>query len=470
MPAELCWMSAIELAARIQSKQVSPVEVLEAHLAQIGRVDPRVKAFITRCDNLARQSARAAEEAVMRGEPLGPLHGVPVAVKDLHVTAGIRTTFGSKLFENFVPDWDQPIVAALKRAGAVILGKTNTAEFGLVPLVCNSLLGDSLNPWHADYNTGGSSGGSAAAVVCGMAPLATGSDGGGSIRVPASFCGAFGIKPHMGRVPNVPFPRGWESLSHHGPLSRHVADAALMLDVVSVPHAADRWALPPHEGRFQDACTADAKGLKLAWCARLGSLPIEPEVRLLCEQGARRFEQLGCHVDEVELDLPDIRRAQQIIVLCEAATAFADRRDEWERVIYPGLSRMLPHADQLTYHDLVRAHWERDEYWERLAPLFDNYDALLTPVASVSATLNGTFGPDQIEGQPARALAWLSFCVPFNMTWQPAASIPVGRDSLGIPIGLQLVGRRFDEATLFRLSSAYEEAFPWTTERPPAVA
>jgi aspartyl-tRNA(Asn)/glutamyl-tRNA(Gln) amidotransferase subunit A len=287
--------------------------------------------------------------------------------------------------------------------------------------------------------------------------------------VPASFCGVFGLKPHMGRVPNVPFPRGWESLAHHGPLARTVADAALLLDIVSAPHPADRWALPPPSGRFADACTGSVEGLKLAWCARLGSLPVEREVLALCDQGASRFEHLGCRVEEIELDLPDLGRAQQTIVICEAAAGFADRRAEWEQVIYPGIRRMLSKSDKYTYHDLVRAHWERDAYWERLAPVMERYDALLTPVASVSATRNGTLGPDRIEGRPARALAWLSFCVPFNMTWQPAASLPVGRDALGIPVGLQLVGRRFDEATLLRLASAYEQAYPWTQERPPAT-
>ena len=467
MANELCWTSAEKLASEIRARRVSPVEVVDAVLAQVDRVNPKLTAIVTRTDELAREQARAAEAAVMRGGELPPLLGVPITIKDLQLTAGIRTTLGSKLFENFVPDHDQPIVERLKRAGAIILGKTNTSEFGLIPLAANAIFGESNNPWDVRYNTGGSSGGAAGAIASGMGALASASDGGGSIRIPASFCGIFGLKPQMGRVPHVPFPRGWESLSHQGVLSRTVRDTALALDVLAGPHLLDRWSLPPVARSFLAACTGEAKGLRLAWSARLGDLPVEPEVLAVCQQAAERFEQLGCQVTPVELDLPDLGPAQQTIVLCEGATGMQARRAEWEQVIFPPTRKMIPNSDKLTYYDLVRAHWAREEYWEKIAPLFTEYDALLTPTAPITATLNGTLGPKVIEGRTVRALSWLSHVVPANMTWQPAASMPVGFDAGGLPVGLQIMGRQHDEWTVLRLASAYEAAFPWADRRPP---
>lgn len=467
MPGELCWLSAVELAAEIRAGRVSPSEAVDDALARIDRLNPQLNAIVTRCDDAARQRAREIESALTRGDEVGPLAGVPITIKDLHLTAGLRTTFGSKLYEDFVPEHDSPIVERLRRAGAIILGKTNTAEFGLVPLTCSALLGDAHNPWDPARNTGGSSGGSAAAVACGIGPLATGSDGGGSIRVPAAFCGVFGLKPHLGRIPHIPFPRGWESLSHQGVLTRTVRDTALALDVLAGPLEADRWSLPAPTASYLAACDGEIAGLRLAWSPGLGSFDVEPEVLAVLRASVEKFARLGCTIDEVELDLPDLGPAQQTIVLCEASAALGPRREEWERVPFAATRKLLTNADRMTYQDLIRAQWARDAYAERIAPLFANYDALLTAVTPIPATLNGTLGPKEINGQKQRALFWLNFCVPFNMTGQPAASLPVGFTPLGLPVGLQLVGRRFDEATLLRLAAAYETAYPWADRRPP---
>lgn len=467
MDAELCWMSAAELASEIRARRVSAVEAVDAVLARIDRLNPRLNAVVTRCDEAARQRAREIDAALARGEETGPLAGVPVLVKDLHATKGLRTTFGSRLYQDYVPDRDAPIVDRLRRAGAVIVGKTNTSEFGLIPLTASNLFGDANNPWDGTRNTGGSSGGSAAAVACGIGPLATGSDGGGSIRVPASFCGVFGLKPHLGRIPHLPFPRGWENLSHQGVLTRTVGDTALALDLLAGPLEADRWSLPAAGRRYLDACTGEAQGLKLAWCPRLGDFEIDAGVREVLETAVANLAEIGCLVEEIELDLPDLGPAQQAIVLCEANTAIGSRREEWERDVFPGTKRLLPNSDRMTFQDLIHAHWARDEYAERIAPTFEKYDALLTAVTPIPATLNGTLGPKEINGKPQRALFWLNYCVPFNMTGQPAASLPVGETRDGLPVGLQLVGRRFDEWTLLQLASAYEAAFPW--RRPPGL-
>ena len=260
------------------ARRLSPVEAVDAALAQADRLNGPLTAIVTRCDDLARRKAREAEAAVMRGEELPPLWGVPVTVKDLHLTAGIRTTLGSKLFENFIPDHDQPIVERLKRAGAIIIGKTNTSEFGLIPLAANALFGESNNPWDVRYNTGGSSGGAAAAVACGMGPLATASDGGGSIRIPASFCGVFGVKPQMGRVPHLPFPRGWESLSHQGVLSRTCAIRHWRLTCWPVRIRSTAGACPPRGETFSRP--APAKRVDCGWRGVHGSAAFRSSPRL----------------------------------------------------------------------------------------------------------------------------------------------------------------------------------------------
>lgn len=461
MSADLCWKSAIELAELIRRREVSPVEVMDAVLAQADRLNDRLNAVVTRHDDQSRAAARAAEQAVIRGDELGPLHGVPFSVKDLHVTAGVRTTYGSLLHQDHIPAVDAPIVARLKAAGAIPFGKTNTSEFGLIPLAMSAVFGDAHNPWNLDKNTGGSSGGSASAVATGIGPFATASDGGGSIRIPASFCGVYGIKPHMGRVPRHNYPKGWETLAHDGPITRTVADAALVLDCIAGPDDCDRWTLPDTGESFLDACNHDVTGLKLAWAPTLGGFPVETDVADVCAAAARRFEELGCHVDEINPELADLGRAQQIIVQCEAAAGIGERRQEWEPIMYEPIRGMLPKADTLTYHDLLHAQWSREDYWHEIRKVFAQYDALITPTCSITAPDNGTLGPRTINGEKIRPLSWLGFVVPFNMTWQPAASVPAGFDSAGLPVGLQIVGPRFGESRVFALSAAFERAAPW---------
>lgn len=461
------WWSAVEMAERVQQGDVSPIALVEAALAQLDRVNPMINAVVTRADDAARAAADELVRRRARGEALGPLAGVPLVVKDLHLTAGLRTTFGSRLYENFTPDHDCPFVARLRAAGAIVIGKANASEFGLLPLTSNALFGPSRNPWTLDYDTGGSSGGSAAAVACGVAPIATGSDGGGSIRVPAAWCGVYGLKPQFGRIPRAFHFRGWETLTHDGPITRSVRDAARVLDVAAGFDAADRWATPAPAKSFEAACDDDARGLRMAWCPRLGQLLVEPEMAEQCRSAAQRFRELGCEVEEIELDLPDLGPAQQTIVLAECWAAFGSRRDEWERLGDPRMARMLHRGERITAAELQRAQWARDDYWERLSPVFERFDALATPVTAIEGARAGTLGPREIDGVPTRALAWLSHCVVANMTGQPACSLPIGDTRGGLPLGLQLVGRPHDEWTLLTLSAAYERAFPREGDRPP---
>jgi len=467
MTDDICWLSAIELAARIKRREISPVEAVGAALSRLDRINPRLNAVVTRTDEIALQQAREAEAMVLRDETLGLLHGVPMVVKDLHYTAGVRTTCGSELYADFVPRFDHPIVERLRRAGCILLGKTNTSEFGLIPLAASRLLGDACNPWNLEHNTGGSSGGSASSVVSGIAPIATASDGGGSIRIPASFCGAFGIKPQHGRVGHIHQPPGWESLAHQGPITRNVRDAARVLDVISGPHPLDRWSLPAADSSFEAACERDVRGLRLAWSPDLGGNPIEPDVLEACRRAVTRFADLGCEVEALSLALDDLTRAQQTIVLCETIASIGPRLERWKEVITPSLARLPEKAAEFTVADLVDAHWARERYWERISPVFEQFDALLTPVVGITAPANGTLGPREIAGKKIRALGWLGFCVPFNMTWQPAASLPVGFADNSLPLGLQIVGRRHDEATVLQLCAAYEDAFGPLCQRPP---
>ncbi len=468
---EICWMPATELAERIRTKELSPVEVLEAVLEQVDRVNEPVNAIVTRTDTLAREAARKAEQAVMRGDELGPLHGVPFSVKDLEETAGVRTTFGSKLYENHVPEHDHIMVQRLKQAGGVMIGKTNSPEFGLLSsLTDNAIFGPTRNPWNLERNAGGSSGGAAAAVASGMGPLATGSDGGGSIRTPSCFCGVFGIKPHHGRVANPHYPPGWESLSSTGPITRSVRDAARMLDVIKGPWAADRWSLPDTGECFEAACTGEVRSLRLAWSPDLGRLPVDPEVLRTCEEAVRRIEKLGCSVTEVPVELGEIGLALSVIVLCETVTSMEERWEEWEKVMSPPLRGLLGAKNAFDQRDLLRAHWKREELTRNLAPLFEEYDALLTPQMPVTAPPLGQLEVREIDGREASPLDFIGFTFPFNLTGQPAASLPVGFDSDGLPVGLQIVGRRFGEAAVLRLAAAYEAAHPWAQRRPPLAS
>ncbi|MBI2878907.1 MAG: amidase, partial [Candidatus Rokubacteria bacterium] len=285
---DLCYLPATDLAAAIRAKALSPVEVVEAFLARIERLNPLLNAYCTLTAEAAREAAREAEAAVLAGRPLGALHGVPVSIKDLIITRGVRTTWGSKIHEDHVPEEDAPAVERLRAAGAILLGKTNTPELGWRGSTDNLIFGPTRNPWDPGRTAGGSSGGAAAAVAAGLGPLAVGTDGGGSIRIPASFCGIYGLKPSFGRVPIYPASAA-EALSHAGPMTRTVADAALMLEVLAGPDERDRNSLPADGARYARAIEDDLRGLRVAWSPDLGYAAVDPEVRALAEAAARRF-------------------------------------------------------------------------------------------------------------------------------------------------------------------------------------
>ncbi|MFZ5631835.1 MAG: amidase [Bacillota bacterium] len=466
MGSEICWMSAVDMAAAVREKKLSPVETTGAVIRRIEEVNGKVNAVCTLAADTAIAAARQAEKEITAGTAPGPLCGVPVTIKDLNYTAGIKTTFGSKLYENYIPDQDDVLVTRLKRAGAIVVGKTNTPEFGLIGMTDNNVFGPSFNPWKLDRTPGGSSGGAGAAAAAGFGPIHQGSDGGGSIRIPSSFCGVYGIKPHFGRVPHHPRKYGFETLSTMGPITRTVADAALMLQVMAGPYPWDRQSLPRQDIDFTSAPGKEIKGLRMAWTPDLGYAPVDPEVKSICTAAARKFEAAGCKVEEINPDLISTDFEWLIMVLTETAAANEERREEWEAVMYRHYRPFIPMADGFKATDIAKALFKRHELGVRVARIFEQYDVLLTPTMPVTAFKAGELGPAQIDGKDAPPTAMASFTIPFNMTGQPAASVPCGFTAEGLPVGLQIVGRPYDELTVLAVSAAFERISPWIDRRP----
>ncbi len=464
---QLCWMPATELAALIRKKKVSPVEVIDAVLDRIARVNPKLNAFVTLTDGAARRAAKVAERALTKkGAQLGPLHGVAFSVKDLVITRGVRTTFGTPLYRDNVPTEDAPMVERMKAAGAIMLGKTNTPTFGWIGATHNLVFGPTRNPWNLQRTPGGSSGGASAAAAAGLGPLHIGTDGGGSIRIPASCTGIFGLKASFGRIPAYPASGAW-SLSHIGPMTRTVADAALMLNVCAGPDERDQTSLPAARVDYVKALSGNVKGLRVAYSDDLGfAEAVDPEVRAVCAKAARAFRELGCRVDEVRLRWPSPSDCWTEIFCGGIATRMApymDRRNEIE----PGLYRIIEATLKNPPTKYVQAWFDRLAWWEHPRRLFETYDLLLTPTIACPPFQVGLDNPTEVAGKPVPAYAWIPFTFPFNMTGQPASSVPCGFTKDGLPIGLQLVGRRFDDVTVLRASAAFERARPWARHRPP---
>ena len=465
MAEELAWLPAVELAELIRRKAVSPVEVVEATLDRIERLNPRLNAYCTVLADEARESALAAEVAVMTGEQLGPLHGVPVSLKDLLFTRHVLTTGGSWLFADHFPEEDAVSVERLKGAGAVLLGKTTTAELGHKSVTDSPLFGITRNPWNPELTPGGSSGGAAVAVATGMGPLAVGTDDGGSIRIPAAFCGVYGLKPSFGRVPHsLAFP-GWPSLSHVGPLTRSVRDAALLLDVMAGPDDRDRHSLPHEPGpSFRESCERGMAGLSVAWSANLGRAVVDAEVLDLCAGAAEQFQSLGCHVEVVTPTWDDPEEIFRTLAAAEIHAAFSEEMTD-ER-LDRSLRALLKYGATIDVARYLRAARRRRELWTDVQRFLARFDLLITPTVAVPPFPVGRPAVSEIDGTPLSPLGWMPFTFPFNLTGQPAASVPVGFTSAGLPVGLQIVGRRHDDRTVLAASAAFEAAAPWAARRP----
>jgi len=451
--SEIAYMPALEMTAAIREKKLSPVEVVDAILTRIDELNPKINAYCTLLPEDARKQAKEAEALVMKGETLGPLHGVPVSVKDLIFTKGIRTTFGSRIYEDFVPDVDNIVVERLKTAGAIVIGKTNTPEFGFMGVTDNDLFGPTRNPWNLERHAGGSSGGAAAAVVAGMGPLAVGTDGGGSIRIPSSFCGAFGLKPSYGRVPRGPGLPDWQTLSHTGPITRTVADAALMMNVIAGRDDRDINSLPETNMEYLSLLGRDLRGVRVGWSPDLSYALVDPEVLALTTTALGVFESLGAEVEDANLELENQGRTFSIIWGVTIASEVADKLEEWRDKINPRLVEMVERGMNVKAVDYAYAAQARKQFWSKIQPLFERYDILLTPTLSLPAFDVAAYQVTEIAGvKGTPALDWMPFTKPFNLTGQPAASVPCGWTAEGLPVGIQIVGRRFDDATVLRTS------------------
>ncbi len=467
---KICWMSALELTEAYAKGKISPVDALEAILERAKRYNPELNAIVTPTETDARATARKAERDIKAGKKVGPLSGVPITIKDLVWTKGVRTTFGSKLYENFVPDEDAVLVERLKNAGAVIIGKTNVPEFGLIAYTDNLIFGPTHNPWDKTKTSGGSSGGAAAAVAAGMGPIAHGNDGGGSIRIPASFCGVYGIKPSFGRVPDYPGLTMWETMNSDGPITRTVSDAALMLDVMSGPDERDRFSLPVTGEHYLENVGKGVAGAKVAYTPNLGYAAVDVDVENITRKAAFAFEMLECEVTEIKPDLINMENDLITSIVAKTVTTNAKRFEEWKKILYPYYSSFLALEPTLKSRDIVQIEYKREELWKKMRKIFGQYDFLLTPVTAVAAFEIGKSGPvfpSKIAGRGVGPIGWMPFTYPFNFTGQPAASIPCGFTARGLPIGLQVVGRRYDDLGVLKASRAYEKRFPWQGKKPP---
>jgi aspartyl-tRNA(Asn)/glutamyl-tRNA(Gln) amidotransferase subunit A len=474
---EICRMDAVTLAQRIRAKQLSPVEVVDAVLTRMEKLEPVLHAFCTPTPELAREAARRIEADIMAGRSAGVLAGVPIGIKDLVLTRGIKTTSGSYLYKDYVPDEDDVVVERLKAAGAVILGKTNVPELGYSGASHNRIFPETRNPWNTERTSGGSSAGSGAAVASGMGPFAIGSDGGGSIRIPAALCGVYGLKASMGRVPLYPGARderypgvsGWESIEHIGPLSRTVADAALMMSVIAGPDSRDRHSLPESNFNWMDVLRGDLKGKRVAYSPDWGYARVDTEVRDVVSKAVRVFEKdLGCNVEIAHPGFTNpLGDFVSLIMLETDLKGMRELVDTYEAQMMPHLVGLI--RARYTDEQFTNAVMARKAVVNRLWRFMKKYDLLLTPTVSVAAFGLGIQGPETIEGEKAAPFDWLPFTFPFNMSGQPAASVPAGFTRDGLPVGLQIVGRHLDDPLVLRASAAFERAAPWKDRWPPML-
>ena len=458
------------MARRVRAKEVSAVEVMEAHLAQIDRLNKEVNAIVTLLPERAMDGARTADDILARGLALGPLHGLPLAHKDLVSTKGIRTTYGSLVYKDFVPDHDALIVERLRAAGAISVGKTNTPEFGAGSQTYNEVFGETLNPYDTTKTCGGSSGGAAVALACRMLPLADGSDMGGSLRNPASFCNVVGLRPSAGRVPAWPSLAAWFPFSVEGPMARTVDDVALMLSAMAGPDLRSPVSLSEPGASFARPPERDFGGVRIAWSRDLGGVPVDSRITEVLEKRRGVFEDLGCVVVEEE---PDFSDAHEIFLvwrawhyeLCYGEVLEEHRNELKETVVWN-----IEEGQRLTGPQIGQVERKRAELYHRVRKFMETYDFLVLPVAQVPpfdvkqryvTEINGVRMKNYIE--------WMKSCYYITVTGHPAISVPCGFTPEGLPVGIQIVGRHRDDLGVLQLARAFERATGFWKQRPPVA-
>lgn len=447
---------AAAIADLVRRGELSPSEALDDALDSIRRCDPAFNAFTQVLETSARTEARAVERTLARGEPAGALAGVPVAIKDAIWVAGVPATNGSRALRDFVPDVDAVSVARLRRAGALVVGKTNNPELCYRGITDNAVYGRTANPWDTDRTPGGSSGGSAAAVACGAVPLALGTDGGGSIRIPASFCGVAGLKPSFGRVPSEPGFRGWETLTVVGPLAWNANDLGLCLEVLGGASPAS------HQ-------KPDLRTLRLAYSADLGSLPVDPAVRQAFEEAVATMDAMGWRVEEGHPAVTDETVALwNEIAVCEGYAADRHLLDREPELLEPDTRRLLEAGRGRGAADYLDAMWERSRHGRSWEAFFECHDLLLTPAMPLTAFPHGRFSPAEIDGRPVDPFFddWCALSLPANLAGTPAVSVVCGYDEDDLPIGLQVTGPHGADELVVAVAAAWERLFESRRRRP----
>jgi amidase len=467
---ELCFLTAGELARRIRARAVSCEEVMRAHLEQIERVNPKVNALVTLLPERALEGARAADRRLRSGDAPGPLHGLPVAHKDLMPTAGIRTTFGSPIYRDHVPDQDGLLVERMRAAGAILIGKTNTPEFGAGSQTFNPVFGATRNPWDLDKTCGGSSGGAAAALAAGMLPIADGSDLGGSLRNPASFCNVVGLRPSAGRVPSWPAVNAWFSLAVLGPMARTVEDTALMLSAIAGPDPRAPLSISEPGSLFARPLGRDFRGVKVAWSADLGGLPVDPRVTEALKSGRAVLESIGLTVEDAT---PDLREADEVFRVLRAwnfELAYGELLRTHRALMKDTVIWNIEEGAKLTGPQVGRAEVKRSELYQRVRVFMEQYAFLAAPVVQVPPFDVSQPWVKEIDGRPLTTyLDWMKSCYHISATGLPAISVPCGFTPEGLPVGLQLVGAPRDDFGVLQLAYAFQQATGLWKRRPPAA-
>jgi amidase len=464
----LCEFSALELATKIRQKDVSARDVLTAHLARIERLNPKVNAIITLVAERAMADAARADELTARGGQLGVLHGLPVAHKDLVDTAGIRTTRGSLFYKDHVPSRDALIVARIRAAGAITCGKTNTPEFGAGSQTFNSVFGATRNPYDTTKTCGGSSGGAAVALACGMLPIADGSDTGGSLRNPAAFCNVVGFRTSPGRVASE--STSWSPLSVSGPMARSVADVALFLSAIAGPNPQNPLSLDEDGARFRQRLDRNFKGARVAWWKGLGNIPFEPEVRSVIDGNRSIFETLGCAVTDDEPDFSGVDEAFPALRFAANHPRYAPLirdRAEW---VKDTIKYEVAEAERMTAADIGRALARQAQMYEQSRQFFERYDYFVLPVTQVAPFDVNVPYPTEIAGKKMSTyIDWMRSCWYVTFMANPAISVPAGFTPNGLPVGIQIVGRHRDDWSVLQLAYAFEQATAFGKKRPALI-
>ena len=465
---DLCFLDAAALARMIARREASAVEVVRAHLARIERCNPALNAIVTLDADGALAAASRADDAVRRGEEIGPLHGLPVAHKDLFETRGMRTTWGSPLFRDFVPDVDAVVVERQRAAGAISVGKTNVPEFGAGSQTFNTVFGATRNPYDPEKTCGGSSGGAAVALATGMVPLADGSDLGGSLRNPANFCNVVGVRPSIGRVPQWPAADAWASMSVSGPMARTVADAALFLSVLAGDDPRDPLSVPSDARALREPLERDLRGTRIAWSADLG-LPLERAVRDALAPARAVFERLGCDVEDAVPDLAGADEAFQTLRGVAFVNAFGATAERSPEAFKDTILWNIAYGRARSAAEIAAAAASRTQVFARMRTFLERYDAFVCPVNQVAPFPVDVPYPTSIDGVAMETyMDWMRSCYRITVTGHPAISVPAAFTRDGLPVGVQIVGRYRDERALLEIAHAFEQATPAGKRRPPA--